>query len=76
MRYWVAVTDNAWFRFLSELQPDEVNFWQPGGQSRFRAVEQGIFPQLEILTACSGFAGACLGGSGHWDCGESRCSQQ
>lgn len=41
MRIWVAVTDNAWFRFLSELQPDEVNFWQPGGQSRFRAVEQG-----------------------------------
>lgn len=41
MRYWVAVTDNQWFKFLPELQPDEVNFWQPGGQSRFRAIEQG-----------------------------------
>ena len=41
MRFWVGVTDNDWFSYLARLQPDEVNFWQPGGQSRFRAIEQG-----------------------------------
>jgi putative restriction endonuclease len=41
MRFWAAVTDNAWFNSLARLQPDEVNFWQPGGQSTFRTVEPG-----------------------------------
>ncbi len=30
MRFWAGVTDNAWFSFLSQPAPDEVNFWQPG----------------------------------------------
>lgn len=29
MRFWVGVTDNRWFKYLSETRPDEVNFWQP-----------------------------------------------
>jgi putative restriction endonuclease len=29
MRFWVGVTDNHWFKYLSETRPDEVNFWQP-----------------------------------------------
>ncbi len=38
----VAVTDNAWFEFLA-AQPeiDEVNFWQPGGSTNFRALQPG-----------------------------------
>jgi putative restriction endonuclease len=38
----VAVTDNAWFEFLA-AQPDvdEVNFWQPGGSTTFRALQPG-----------------------------------
>lgn len=41
MKYWVGITDNAWFRTLAESQPDELNFWQPGGKTRFKAVPQG-----------------------------------
>lgn len=41
MKFWVAVTDKEWFRFLARLRPDEVNFWQPGGQSTFRAIPPG-----------------------------------
>ena len=39
MRLRIAVTDNNWFRFL-RARPgiDEVNFWQPGGRQRFRAL--------------------------------------
>lgn len=29
------------FNFLSHLQPDEVNFWQPGGKSAFKALRPG-----------------------------------
>ncbi len=29
-RFYVGVTDNQWYQFLSEKRPDEVNFWRPG----------------------------------------------
>lgn len=29
MKFWIGVTDKNWYLRLSELQPDEVNFWQP-----------------------------------------------
>ncbi|MDO8282772.1 MAG: HNH endonuclease [Thermodesulfovibrionia bacterium] len=41
MKYWIGVTDNNWFNFLSEKLPDEVNFWQPSGRSAFRALNPG-----------------------------------
>lgn len=39
MKFWVGVTDNSWFDFLSKRQPDEVNFWQPGGATVFRRLQ-------------------------------------
>ncbi|CAA9432828.1 MAG: restriction endonuclease [uncultured Rubrobacteraceae bacterium] len=41
MRLWVGVTDNGWFDFLSRADPDEVNFWQPGGRAPFVNLEVG-----------------------------------
>lgn len=42
MKLYVGVTDNDWYRFLSQLpNVDEVNFWQPGGSSHFRALQPG-----------------------------------
>ena len=42
MKGYIGVTDNEWFSFLSR-QPgiDEVNFWQPGGRTVFRALQVG-----------------------------------
>jgi putative restriction endonuclease len=42
MKGFIGVTDNDWFAFLSK-QPeiDEVNFWQPGGKTRFRSLSPG-----------------------------------
>jgi len=40
MQFFVAVTDNDWFDFLSQLLPDEVNFWRPSGRG-FAAIEVG-----------------------------------
>lgn len=41
MKIWVGLTDNKWFEFLVERQPDEVNFWQPRGTYAFRAIDPG-----------------------------------
>jgi putative restriction endonuclease len=39
---YVAITDRAWFEFLrSKGNLDEVNFWQPGGRTQFRALSVG-----------------------------------
>lgn len=39
MRIYVGVTDYSWFQYLAKEQPDELNFWQPGGKQVFRAVQ-------------------------------------
>ena len=41
MKMWVGITDSDWFRLCSELNPDEVNFWQPSGEQNFRVLEPG-----------------------------------
>lgn len=44
MKLFVGVTDNDWYNYLAQQEPDEVNFWQPGGRQTFRALEPyGIF---------------------------------
>ena len=41
-RIYVGVTDGEWFELLRSLGGiDEVNFWQPSGSSRFRALSPG-----------------------------------
>ena len=43
MDFWVGITDHDWFTFLSELNPDEVNFWSPSAK-KFRAIgENSLF---------------------------------
>lgn len=42
MKLWIGITDDDWFRFLSERADlDEVNFWQPSGARTFRALQPG-----------------------------------
>ena len=42
MNFWVGVTDNKWYQFLSQLHPDEVNFWQPSGKPPFTGAPIGL----------------------------------
>ncbi|MCK9393055.1 MAG: HNH endonuclease [Syntrophales bacterium] len=42
MKFWVGVTDNKWYQFLSQIRPDEVNFWQPGGTPPFKGAPIGL----------------------------------
>ena len=42
MRIFVGITDYDWFKTLSAIPDiDEVNFWQPSGTTRFRALIPG-----------------------------------
>jgi len=42
MRFFLAVTDDDWFSYLSAgVAPDEVNFWQPSGNVQFKALQPG-----------------------------------
>jgi putative restriction endonuclease len=41
IKIYVGVTDLDWFEYLSARNPDEVNFWQLGGRSQFRALQPG-----------------------------------
>ena len=41
MRFYLGVTDNDWFRYLSKINPEDVNFWQPGGSVSFKVLRPG-----------------------------------
>jgi putative restriction endonuclease len=41
VKLFVAITDSDWFRYLAELRPDEVNFWQPSSSTAFRVLSPG-----------------------------------
>jgi putative restriction endonuclease len=41
MNFFIGVTDNKWYSFLKQEKPDDVNFWQPGGNVRFGSLNPG-----------------------------------
>jgi len=42
VRFWVGVTDRAWFEHLRTRAPDEVNFWQPSSRPLATFLEPGV----------------------------------
>ncbi|MDB5282397.1 MAG: hypothetical protein JWO06_1472 [Bacteroidota bacterium] len=57
MRFYLGVTNNSWFNFLSASTPDDVNFWQPGGNSNFKLLVPGapfLFKLKSPLNAIAG----------------------
>jgi len=41
MNYFIGNTDLDWYRFLNQRKPEDINFWQPSGLVRFKAVDTG-----------------------------------
>lgn len=41
MKMYVGITDYDWFLTLKQAKFDEVNFWKPGGQANFKALNEG-----------------------------------
>ena len=40
MKLYAGITDTNWYNYLSRINPDDVNFWQPGGFSSFRVLKE------------------------------------
>jgi putative restriction endonuclease len=61
MRGFIANTDWDWFRFLRAARPPvrEVNFWKPGAQAAFKALQPGepiLFKLKAPRNAIAGFS--------------------
>ena len=41
MKFYLGVTNNSWYDYLSIFEPEDVNFWQPGGASIFQLLSPG-----------------------------------
>jgi putative restriction endonuclease len=41
MKFYLGVTDNKWYNYLSRINPEDINFWQPGGNAAFKVLERG-----------------------------------
>ena len=58
MSVYVYPTDIDWFRFLQSRAPlDEVNFWQPGGSTEFRALRPGELFLFRLKSPINRIAG-------------------
>lgn len=43
MKFWLGVTDNRWFEYVSTLGLSEVNFWQPSARPPFSRLPEGTW---------------------------------
>lgn len=41
MKFYLGITDNNWYNFLSHQNRDDINFWQPGGNTAFKVLSPG-----------------------------------
>lgn len=41
MKFYIGITDKGWFDFLSELKPEEVNFWKPSARNHLTTLKPG-----------------------------------
>jgi len=57
MKFYLGITDNEWFNYLRKIDPEDINFWQPGGKLTFRVLEAGapfLFKLKSPLNAIGG----------------------
>lgn len=57
MKFYLGVTDNKWYNYLSKINPEDINFWQPGGTMNFKLLTPGapfLFKLKSPLNAIGG----------------------
>jgi len=57
MKFYIGVTDTDWFRFLSNKQPEDINFWQPGGKTVFKVLTPGLPFLFKLKSPINSIAG-------------------
>ncbi len=57
MKFYLGVTDNNWYNFLARENREDINFWQPGGNTAFRVLspcEPFLFKLRSPVNAIAG----------------------
>ncbi|MBN2175435.1 MAG: HNH endonuclease [Bacteroidales bacterium] len=57
MRYYIGNTDLDWYHNLKKINPEDINFWQPGGMTHFKAIETGSPFLLKLKSPINKVAG-------------------
>jgi putative restriction endonuclease len=57
MKFYVGVTDPFWYNHLKKLQPVDINFWQPGGNTPFKVLQPGEPFLFKLRGAANAIAG-------------------
>jgi putative restriction endonuclease len=57
MKYYLGVTDIDWFSFLSKKENEDINFWQPGGNSNFKILKPGAPFLFKLKSPYNAIAG-------------------
>lgn len=57
MNYYIGNTDLDWYLYLKRINPEDINFWQPGGLSHFKAIGSGSPFLLKLKSPINKIAG-------------------
>ncbi|HXB11885.1 MAG TPA: HNH endonuclease, partial [Bacteroidia bacterium] len=57
MKFYVGVTDTEWYKYLSTINPEDINFWQPGGRAAFKVLSPGAPFLFKLKSPINAIAG-------------------
>jgi putative restriction endonuclease len=57
MEFFIGNTDLDWFNFLRTKNPEDINFWQPGGRFKFHILKPGAPFLLRLKSPINKIAG-------------------
>ena len=57
MKFYVGNTDSKWYNYLSQIEAEDVNFWQPGGKTNFKVISPGSPFLLKLKSPYNAIAG-------------------
>ena len=57
MKFYLSVTDFEWYNFLSLRENEDINFWQPGGNTNFRIINPGAPFLFKLKSPYNAIAG-------------------
>lgn len=57
MKFYIGTTDYNWYEYLSQLNPEDANFWQPGGKANFKVLHPGAPFLLKLKKPYNAIAG-------------------
>jgi putative restriction endonuclease len=57
MKFYLGVTDNSWYNFLSLQNREDINFWQPGSSMAFKVLSIGEPFLFKLKSPANAIAG-------------------